>query len=108
MHPQCRKEPTEVYDAASQSARLPPTAGNLGGQNPGEAIVIRAWRAIVVSALAFWALPALAAELAALGGRFARSQFERDFRAPFVESQRCQPQSCSKPRRARTGCRHAT
>jgi hypothetical protein len=60
------QEATEVYDAASAvSAAASKPLATWADKNPGEAVLI-ALGVIVVSALAFWALPALAAELAAL------------------------------------------
>jgi hypothetical protein len=60
------QEATEVYDAASAArmATFNPLV-DWTRKNPGEAVLIGVG-VIVVSALAFWALPALATELAAL------------------------------------------
>lgn len=59
-------EAAEIYDAASAAveARFKPLIDWVA-KNPGEAVLIGVG-VIVVSALAFWALPAMAAELAAL------------------------------------------
>jgi hypothetical protein len=60
------QEATEIYDFASAAgmAIFKPLV-EWAAKNPGEAVLIGVG-VIVVSALAFWALPALAAELAAL------------------------------------------
>lgn len=60
------QEATEIYDFASAAgtAIFKPLVDWVA-KNPGEAVLIGVG-VIVVSALAFWALPALAAELAAL------------------------------------------